>query len=632
VQQSIKEWSESYLIRRGKDVIAQQLPPKEVTSVELSLTKTELDACEKWEKAILFSIAKLQKANSNKDRAKVKECLIKMLSQVANAMLAVAHPVLPSSGRDLTLFFSPTRSKMAAVVKAQEKRKACVFCYRQLNSKSRKNKTVGESLEEDSEDDNVDLLEEGYENVSGIDLGDNEAGSETETARKSAIEGLIPMKRKRKASQKIRDNGYSISVTQDKDDGDYEVSEDEIDGDHTLEHVIDSDNSDDDYNGQYDDEDDDDCLLFGDDWFEEGEERDVPEQGTGDILPIPACRCLTASMGLRHYACESCQEKFNQCPRCENFHSRLRESRRQGSSSDRIFCPETFGGFRASTKLKAVVSSFGKIPYDEKALIVSFYKGGLDLLERMFTDMFPDIDLARFDGDVGVEEREKQLTFFRTSRTCRILLMTVKTGGVGLNLVGANHVLFVDRNWNPMVLEQCEDRCYRIGQKKKVSIVYHDSKGTIDQVMATINVSKSTNAGIILADCPALTGNLTFIDTAGLLGGGLRELKKEREANKLEGKVTAGGSTQSSVSATRDLNKNLKKAPGTKKEDTYAEYCLNKKPQGKKGAQKNPVDFCSNDQDFLEGIQALENEYMLRLNLPDNNGQNEEMEDDEDAN
>jgi len=568
VQQSIKEWSESYLIRRGKDVIAQQLPPKEVTSVELSLTKTELDACEKWEKAILFSIAKLQKANSNKDRAKVKECLIKMLSQVANAMLAVAHPVLPSSGRDLTLFFSPTRSKMAAVVKAQEKRNACVFCHRQLNSKSRKNKTAGESFEEESEDDNVDLLEGGQENDSGQDSGDDEAGPETETTRGSEIEGLIPMKRKRKASRKTRDNGCSMSETQDKDDGDYEVSDDEMEGDHTLEHDIDSEESDDDYNEPQDEEENDDGLIFDDDWFEEGDESDGPEQGTGDILPIPACRCLTASMGLRHYACESCQEKFDKCPRCENHHRRLRESRRQGSSSDRIFCPELFGGFRASTKLQAVVSSFANIPHDEKVLIVSFYKGGLDMLERIFTDMFPDIDLARFDGDVGVEEREKQLNFFRTSKTCRILLMTVKTGGVGLNLVGANHVLFLDRNWNPMVLEQCEDRCYRIGQKKKVSIVYHDAKQTIDQVMATINVSKSTNAGIVLADGPALMGNPTFIVTAGLLGGGLRKLKKAREANRCtEEKETAEGSTQSSVSATLDLNKNLGKAQGTKKEE-----------------------------------------------------------------
>lgn len=96
--------------------------------------------------------------------------------------------------------------------------------------------------------------------------------------------------------------------------------------------------------------------------------------------------------------------------------------------------------------LQAVVSTFAKIPKTDKALVVSFYKGTLDILERMFTDTYPDLQVARFDGDIGVDEREMVLEQFRTAASCRILLMTVKTGGVGLNLVDANHVLFVDRN------------------------------------------------------------------------------------------------------------------------------------------------------------------------------------------
>ena len=100
----------------------------------------------------------------------------------------------------------------------------------------------------------------------------------------------------------------------------------------------------------------------------------------------------------------------------------------------------------SSSKMKALFNTFDKIPRSEKALVTSFYKGGLDLLERMFVDLYPEMEVARFDGDVTIERREEALQHFRTSPQCRVLLMTVKTGGVGLNLVEANPVLFLDRN------------------------------------------------------------------------------------------------------------------------------------------------------------------------------------------
>jgi SNF2 family DNA or RNA helicase len=116
-----------------------------------------------------------------------------------------------------------------------------------------------------------------------------------------------------------------------------------------------------------------------------------------------------------------------------------------------IYCAEILGGFRASAKLDSIVDDFkNKVPQDEKLLIASFFKGSLDLLEAIFHEL--KVEVARFDGDIGSEEREAQLQRFKTRPTCRVLLMTVQTGGTGLNLVCANHVWFVDRFWNPMVM------------------------------------------------------------------------------------------------------------------------------------------------------------------------------------
>lgn len=58
------------------------------------------------------------------------------------------------------------------------------------------------------------------------------------------------------------------------------------------------------------------------------------------------------------------------------------------------------------------------------------------------------------------------LSFF----TLKILLLSLTAGGVGLNLCGANHLFFLDPHWNPQLESQAEDRIYRIGQTKPVTI------------------------------------------------------------------------------------------------------------------------------------------------------------------
>lgn len=50
------------------------------------------------------------------------------------------------------------------------------------------------------------------------------------------------------------------------------------------------------------------------------------------------------------------------------------------------------------------------------------------------------------------------------------MLLSLTAGGVGLNLVGANHLLLVDPHWNPQLEAQAQDRIYRVGQKKPVTI------------------------------------------------------------------------------------------------------------------------------------------------------------------
>jgi len=161
-------------------------------------------------------------------------------------------------------------------------------------------------------------------------------------------------------------------------------------------------------------------------------------------------------------------------------------------------------------------------------LIISFFKGTLDLLEAMFHEH--KIDVARFDGDVKADARQEQLERFKTDPSCRVLLMTAQTGGTGLNIVEANHVWFADRYWNPFVHEQCEDRCHRIGQKKDVEVVYHDMPLTLDDTMRYINVTKKDNASLVLSDSVALSdARVNFKDISGFLGKAVSALREARE-------------------------------------------------------------------------------------------------------
>jgi hypothetical protein len=392
-------------------------------------------------------LKRLRKLKGQENRKELNECLMRLIATVANATLAVAHPVLHSGGRDMTVFFSPSRSSMASVHHNQEKKHFCVCCKRRLRRQTtQKNKSNFDPIvESDKKFENLveAVEEETLEEYAPSSNSDKKFENLVEAVEEETLEEYAPSSNTRANKR----GSYSRFETEEaNDDSEYEESYDELDGDHeldadALESVKEEEGSDADYDDSQSDVDDGDDL---------DEAHTTVELGRGKIEAIPKSMCQTASMGVQHFACESCIEKIQECPRCKDLLGRLRktcsEKDETSKTGGQVFCPNIFGGFCPSTKLQAVVSSFDKIPQNEKALVVSFYKGSLDLLERVFTDLYPNIKIARFDGDIGVNERAKVLEEFKSTASCRILLMTVKTGGVGLNLIEANHVLFVDRN------------------------------------------------------------------------------------------------------------------------------------------------------------------------------------------
>jgi SWI/SNF-related matrix-associated actin-dependent regulator of chromatin subfamily A member 5 len=86
----------------------------------------------------------------------------------------------------------------------------------------------------------------------------------------------------------------------------------------------------------------------------------------------------------------------------------------------------------------------------------------LDIIED-FCDM-RKIQFCRLDGSTDLEDRESQIKSFTAEGSKDVVfLISTRAGGLGINLVSANHVVIYDSDWNPMVDLQAMDRAHRIG-------------------------------------------------------------------------------------------------------------------------------------------------------------------------
>lgn len=138
---------------------------------------------------------------------------------------------------------------------------------------------------------------------------------------------------------------------------------------------------------------------------------------------------------------------------------------------------------------------------DEQFVVFSWFKAACDaLVERL-----PEGEATIVHGDVRQEARDERISDF-VAGTRRILVCTIATMGESQNFQNANNVIFLDRSWNPSDNTQAEDRVYRLGQEKKVTITHLISKDTVDERrVSPVTLTKSVLREILLGS--ARTGN-----------------------------------------------------------------------------------------------------------------------------
>lgn len=118
------------------------------------------------------------------------------------------------------------------------------------------------------------------------------------------------------------------------------------------------------------------------------------------------------------------------------------------------------------------------IENNHKILIFSSFKRVLDNVKELFAKN--NITYYMIDGSVKSKDRMDMVDKFNNDDT-NCFLITLKSGGTGLNLTGADTVIHLDIWWNPQVENQATDRAHRIGQTKTVSVIKLVTKGTIEE-------------------------------------------------------------------------------------------------------------------------------------------------------
>lgn len=117
-----------------------------------------------------------------------------------------------------------------------------------------------------------------------------------------------------------------------------------------------------------------------------------------------------------------------------------------------------------------------------RALIFCQMKEMLDIVQNdVIRKLLPSVQFLRLDGSVEASKRQQIVNQFNTDPSYDCLLLTTSVGGLGLNLTGADTVIFVEHDWNPQKDLQAMDRAHRIGQKKVVNVYRLITRGTLEE-------------------------------------------------------------------------------------------------------------------------------------------------------
>ncbi|KAI4614429.1 hypothetical protein J4E83_007082 [Alternaria metachromatica] len=134
-----------------------------------------------------------------------------------------------------------------------------------------------------------------------------------------------------------------------------------------------------------------------------------------------------------------------------------------------------------------------------RALVFCQMKEMLDMVQHnVLEKLLPSVQFMRLDGGVEATKRQEIVNKFNTDPSYDVLLLTTSVGGLGLNLTGADTVIFVEHDWNPQKDIQAMDRAHRIGQKKVVNVYRIVTRGTLEEKILNLQRFKIDIASTVV--------------------------------------------------------------------------------------------------------------------------------------
>lgn len=137
-------------------------------------------------------------------------------------------------------------------------------------------------------------------------------------------------------------------------------------------------------------------------------------------------------------------------------------------------------------KLVELLKKFKK--NGDRTLVFSQFTSVMDVLQWVFDD--EDIGYFRLDGQTPISLRQQMLDEFYKDESIPVFMLSTKSGGAGINLACANKVIIFDSSFNPQDDIQAENRAHRVGQTREVEVVRLVTKGTVEEQIHALGVSK----------------------------------------------------------------------------------------------------------------------------------------------
>ncbi|KAK2840142.1 hypothetical protein Q5P01_013882 [Channa striata] len=184
------------------------------------------------------------------------------------------------------------------------------------------------------------------------------------------------------------------------------------------------------------------------------------------------------------------------------------------------FPSELFENTSESTKISAIISELKAIRRktdDQKSVIVSQWTSMLNIVAVHLQRM--GLRYGVIDGTVNPKRRMDLVEEFNTNpKGPQVMLVSLCAGGVGLNLIGGNHLFLIDMHWNPALEDQACDRIYRVGQQKDVTIHRFVCEGTVEEKISTLQVKKKELAKNVLSGTGSILTKLSLADLRIIFG------------------------------------------------------------------------------------------------------------------